>query len=151
MVDCKTNEYYTGMVTRYYQWGEWISNTFLVITTSSGVAAWAIWSDLHLLWAFVIGISQLLVLLKPFLLFPKYIKVYSDKHVTYQYLSWELEKLWYNYENKIIDDTAAFDAYDSLRTKLMDNDKFPQEVIIITHKKALSKAEAKFEDFKNQL
>ena len=90
-------------------------------------------------------------MLKPFLLFPKYIKVYGDKHVTYQYLSWELEKLWYNYENKIVDDMAAFDVYDSLRTKLMDNDKFPQEVIVITHKKALNKAEAKFEDFKNQL
>jgi|SRR5690554_27224 len=151
LVDCKTNEYYTAFVTRYYQWSEWLTNSFLVITTSSSVAAWAIWDEYYLVWGFIIGISQLIMLLKPFLLFPKYVKAYNEKNISYQYLSWDLEKLWYNYENGLNNNTQAFEEYDKIKRRLIENDKFPDEVIVILHKKALSKAERKFEQFQNQL
>jgi hypothetical protein len=151
LVDCKTNEFYSATVTRYYQWAEWILNSFLVVTTSASVAAWAIWKEFYIVWAAIIGLSQVLMLLKPFLLFPKYIKTYSEKNLTYQYTSWELEKLWYNYENGNIDDSQAFKQYDEIKKSLILNDQFPDEVIVITHKKALTKAENRFMQFKNQL
>lgn len=151
LVHCKTNEYYTSNVTKYYQWADWILNSVLVITTSSSVAAWAIWDDLYIVWGVIIGISQLLMLLKPFLLFPKYVKCYSEKNIMLQNISWELEKLWYNYENGIINEQESFQEYDKIKRKLIENDKFPDEVIIIIHDKALTKAENKFELFINQL
>lgn len=151
LVNCKTNEFYTSYVTRYYQWSEWVSNSVLVITTSSSVAAWAVWDELYVVWGVIIGISQLLMLLKPFLLFPKYVKTYSEKNISYQYLSWELEKLWYNYENSLIDESVAFVEYDKIKRELIENDKFPDEVIVIIHKKAQEKAEKKFEIYQNQL
>lgn len=151
LVHCKTNEFYSSYVTRYYQWAEWILNSILVITTSSSVAAWAIWDEYHLVWGFIIGISQLLMLLKPFLLFPKYVKAYSQKNMSFQHLSWELEKLWYNYENGLVDDGQSFKEYDKIKRELIDNDKFPDEVIVILHKRAQEKAEKKFEMYKNQL
>lgn len=151
LVDCKTNEFYSAHVTRYYQWAEWIINSILVITTSSSVAAWVIWEEYYLIWGVVIGVSQLIMLLKPFLLFPKYIKAYSEKNISYQYLSWDLEKLWYNYEKGGLDDSQALLEFDKIKQRLIENDKFPDEVIVITHNKALSKAEIKFEKFQNQL
>ena len=151
LVHSKTNEYYSAYVTRYYQWTDWIVNSFLVITTSSSVAAWILWKQFPLVWAIIIAISQLLMLLKPFLLFPKYVKTYNEKNLIFQHLSWELEKLWYNLENSIIDEQKAFDEYDRIKQKLIESDKFPEEVIIITHKKALEKAENKFLSFMNQL
>ena len=151
LVDCKTNEFYTSFVRRYYQWCEWILNSFLVLTTSASVAAWAIWDNLFILWAIIIGISQVLMLLKPFLLFPKYIKVYGDKNMIYQTLTWELEKLWYNYHNDKITEERAYEEYDVIKNKLMENDRFPDEIIIIIHKKALAKAELKTERYLNQL
>jgi hypothetical protein len=151
LVHCKTNEYYTAIVRKYYQWAEWLLNSFLVIATSASVAAWSIWKDLYILWTVIIAASQLLMLLKPFLLFPKYIKTYSEKNISYQNLSWELEKLWFNYENALINEKEAFVEFEKIKRKLIDNDKFPDEVIIITHKKALSKAETKFELFNKQI
>jgi len=151
LVECKTNEYYAAKVTRIYQWAEWISNSFLVITTSSSVAAWAIWTDLYVLWAIIIAISQILMLLKPFLLFPRYIKTYNEKAISYQYLSWELEKLWYNLENNKLNEESAFEQFDKIKQKLIENDRFPDEVILVTHPRSLSHAEKKFERFSKQL
>ncbi len=151
LVHTKTNEYYTSKVTRYYQWSEWFLNSFLVIATSSGIAAWIIWDSLEFVWIIIIGLSQILTLLKPFLLFPKYVQTYNEKNVLLQQLCWDLEKLWYNFEKNNINEDEAFHEFDKLKKKLIEVDKFPNEVIVITHKKALSQAEEKCNQYINQL
>lgn len=151
LVHFKTNEYYASYVRRYYQWAEWLSNSFLVVVTSSSVAGWAIWKDLYVLWSVLIGISQLLMLIKPFLLFPRYIKTYAEKSTSLEYINWELEKLWYKFENKKISESVAFKEYDKIKKKLIEIDRFPDEVIVYTHKKAQLKAEERLDQYLNQL
>jgi len=151
LVETKTNEYYAISVTKFYQVCEWLTNTFLVVATSAGVAAWVTWQKHPFLWIVIIGGSQLLTLIKPFLGFPKYVKTYNEKSVALQNIACDLENLWYQIErNKITEEEAERD-YNSLKKRIVETDRFPDEVIVFQHTKALIKAENRAESFLSRL
>ena len=151
LVETKTNEYYTTSVTRFYQLCEWLTNTFLVIATSTSVAAWVTWQKHPLIWILIIGGSQLVTLIKPFLLFPKYVKTYNEKSVALQNIACDLESLWYQFNREKITEDEAEQEYNAIKKRLVENDRFPDEVIVFTHKTSLNKAEARANSFLSRL
>jgi len=140
-IDSKTNENLSNLLLKRYQKLDLCINILLVLTTSSSVAAWAIWQKFPLLWALLIGISQILTLIKPYFLFHKYIKVFSEKGIQWQYNTLELEKLWYDYNNGIIDDNKASSIYFELRKKCISFDNMPDDIIFFNFNKIQVKAE----------
>jgi hypothetical protein len=116
-------------------------NIFLVLASSSSVAAWAIWKQFPLLWLFIFGISQVLVLIKPYVLFPKYIKVFNEKSIYWQELSTDLEELWHKINFKIIDEQTATDKLFELKRKADGFDNTPDDIIFFNFKRFQKNAE----------
>lgn len=142
LIDSKTNEYLSSLIVKQYQKFDLGTNIILVIATSSSIASWAIWRELPYLWATIIAISQLVTLLKPHFLFPKYIKVFYEKRIEWQNLSIELEQLWHRYENGIIDKADALNFYFTLRKKSLAFDKVSDDIIFFDFSNLQEKAES---------
>ncbi|HUW05877.1 MAG TPA: hypothetical protein VMW01_06430 [Williamwhitmania sp.] len=139
--DSKTNECFSSLILKHYQKLDLSLNLFLVFTTTSSVAAWAIWKEFPLLWALIIAISQVITIAKPYFLFPKYIKVFYEKNILWQQLSLELEELWHNTNYSIIDEPEASRIYFELRKKCIIFDKVPEDIIFFDFKNFQTEAE----------
>lgn len=139
--DSKTNECFSSLILKQYQKFDLILNLFLVFATTSSVAAWAIWKEFPLLWAFIIAISQLLTISKPYFLFPKYIKVFHEKNILWQQLSLDLEELWHKINYSTIDESEASCIYFELRRKSLVFDKVPEDIIFFDFNRFQDEAE----------
>ncbi|TKG92896.1 hypothetical protein EYV94_18150 [Puteibacter caeruleilacunae] len=117
------------------------TNIFLVFTTSSSIATWAIWKEMPLLWAGIIAISQIVTLAKPYLLFPKYVKVFYERNLQWQNISLEIEELWHKLENSIIEESVAAKEYFDLRKKSLIFDKVSEDIIFFDYTRLQDKAE----------
>lgn len=71
MVQLKAWIYYIDLYADHsYKWDKRI-NIYLAVTSSSSIAAWAIWSQCGFLWGFLIALSQVITAIKPHLPFAK--------------------------------------------------------------------------------
>ena len=141
LVDSKTNEFLSSLIVKKYQKWDLCTNIILVVATSSSIATWAIWKELPFLWATIIAISQVITLIKPYFLFPKYIKVFYEKTILWQNLSYEIEEIWHKFEKEIIDKDTALNFYFELRKRCLTFDKVPEDIIFFNFEKLQYKAE----------
>ena len=80
-----------------------IGNTysfFLALASATSVATWAIWEQYPKLWACIIGVSQVLLIAKPYIPFIKNDKEYLEMSFEFEALYLAYEKLWYEFEYK---------------------------------------------------
>jgi len=141
LADSKTNEKYSSLVVKKYQILDLITNIFLALTTSTSIAAWTIWNKFPALWILIIGISQVLMIFKPYFLFPKYIKVFNEKSIRWQQMTVDLEQLWFELNESNIDNNAASKSYFEFKRQILTFDNIPEELIFFHHKKQLTLAE----------
>ena len=80
---------------------------FLSVTSASSVGAWAIWKIYPSVFASIIGIAQILHIIKP------YIKIFGGE-ARYLHMSFDLEKLyleyeklWFSFENNKLSEEGA--------------------------------------------
>jgi len=142
LVDSRTNEILSSLIVKKYQKWDLYTNIFLVITTSLSVAAWTIWNIYPTLWALIIGLSQLMTLIKPYFLFPKYIKVFNEKSIRWQHITLELDEIWFGLNNDIIDEKKASTLYFELKKKSLTFDNVPDDIIFFNHNKIHAIAES---------
>lgn len=141
LIDSKTNEILSGLIVKKYQRRELYSSIFLATATSSSVGAWAIWQKFPSIWLIIIAVSQLLFVIKPYLLFSKYVKIFNEKSIHWQNLTIHIEKLWHNLNQKYIDEKEASDIYFELKQKSLSFDNVPDDIIFFKHKKQQDEAE----------
>lgn len=141
LVDAKTNELLSGLIAKKYKQRDLHTNILLVIATSSSIGGWSLWQSFALIWAIIIGLSQLITVLKPYLLFPKYVKVFSEKGLKWQFLTVDLEELWYEVNNYMIDSDKASERFFKLKKQSLEFDNVPNEIIFYRQEKLKRKAE----------
>lgn len=151
LLDSKTNQYLAESIVKYYQKCDLILNLFLLITTSSSIAAWVVWKQLPILWAIIIGVSQVLTIAKPYFLFPKYVKVFNEKSIYWQQLSIEIEELWSNINIFQITEEMASGEYFELKKKSINFDNFQDDIIFFNHSKFQRIAEEKCNIYLNKI
>lgn len=153
LVDAKTNDCLAGCFVRKYQKYELWTNVGLAVVTSGSVAAWAVWEQdqLKVLWAVLIAISQVLTIIKPYFLFPKYIKVFNEKGQKWQQITVELEELWHEVDNDLVDEANAKKRYFSLRKKTLLLNNMPDDIIFFRFKSLQQEAEVNCETYLNKL
>lgn len=145
LIDSKTNENFSALIVRKYQKRDLWSNIFLALVTSSSVAAWAFWDKYPSLWILIIGISQVLMITKPYFLFPKYIKIFNEKSIHWQHLTVQIEKLWHDINEEFINEKNASISYFELKQKSLTFDNLPDDLIFFNHSKQQKQAENKTE------
>lgn len=87
---------YTAKVSRRsYHIGNGYS-IFLSLASATSVAAWAVWEAVPFSWATIIGISQVLHVIKPHLPYMKSDREFIEMYHLYESTYLEYEKIWYD-------------------------------------------------------
>ena len=76
--ELKTHVIYLHNYAASSEWQDKSVNIFLAITSSSSIAAWAIWQEHQIVWAVIIASSQVATAVKPFLPFRQRLSPISD-------------------------------------------------------------------------
>lgn len=103
-----------------YKWEKRI-NIFLAITSSSSIAAWAIWSEYGFIWALLIAISQVVTAIKPHLPFSKRLEVLSRISNQLQTLFNKADFQWYKVSYGELTENEINDALFQLREQYTEN------------------------------
>jgi hypothetical protein len=72
-----------------------IINIFLAITSSSSIAAWALWKEYQFIWAFIIAASQVITAIKPLLPYKKRLSALSKLGDMLSLIALKAERDWY--------------------------------------------------------
>lgn len=120
-VDTVFKYHYLCFLLRSYQKEEKGINIFLAISSSSSIAAWAVWEELPMLWGGIIAATQVINAIKPYLAYTKIINSINSRLPTIDALVFEYAMLWNRYQTRKITEEqmeAAFEELENKRRKL---------------------------------
>jgi hypothetical protein len=99
MVQLKAWLFYIDIyVDHSYKWDKRI-NIYLAITSSSSIAAWAIWNQCGFIWGLLIALSQVITAVKPHLPFGKRLESLGKISNQLQVLFNQADYEWYKVSN----------------------------------------------------
>ncbi len=103
--------YFNSYVRSMDRWLEGL----LVVASSGAVAGWLVWTHLPWLWAAIIGLSQLVKVVKPYLPYLKEKDQLAASYVFYEKQHHAYERLWFSLENGRAEESAVFEEVQSLK------------------------------------
>jgi len=117
-------------------------NIFLAITSSSSIAAWAIWQKYQIIWAVLIALSQVITVIIPFLPHKKRLKAISELNDKIQEISLECEKNWFSVSEGLFTEKEIHELTISLKDKSFKAEKRYLKNLVLPKKNTiLSQAE----------
>lgn len=134
------------LIKKYQLWDRNV-NVFLAVTSSTSIAAWAIWKINPIFWASVIAISQVLTVIKPYFPYFKYVKEFNLRCIRLEILNIEFEKLWYRLQNKKISEDEADELYFELRKQSSEIFNFSDDTIFEVTQSIQNKANERMKYF----
>ena len=138
----KTHIVYLQKYAAHSEWWDKAINIFLAITSSSSIAAWAIWQEYQLLWAIIIAGSQIVTSIKPFLPYKHRLKAVSTLGEMMQDLCLECEKYWFQVAEGELTEKEIHDINIDLKDKSIAVEKKAlKNIVLPTNRKILNKAE----------
>lgn len=84
---------------------------FMAFTSSAGVAGWLIWANYPNVWACIIGASQVVNMVKPYLPYVKHEDLLGDNYIFLEEIHLKIDKLWSNIERDKISEDEAHDLF----------------------------------------
>ncbi|QKX17751.1 hypothetical protein [Microbulbifer sp. YPW1] len=146
--ELKTHVIYLHNYAARSEWWDKAINILLAITSSSSIAAWAIWQEYQLLWAVIIALSQVVTAIKPFLPFKQRLKPISDLNDQIQDISLDCERHWFSVAEGELTEKEIHDLYISLKDKSLKAEKKAlKDLVLPKKKKILQEAEKEAEQY----
>jgi len=99
MVQIKAWEFYLDVYAESSYKAERALNMFTAITSSTCIAAWAIWNQYNFIWALLIALSQVITAIKPYFPFSKRLEIIKALTDDVKKLFSEMEYNWYKVAN----------------------------------------------------
>lgn len=145
----KFQEIYLNLLLERFQKRDRLLNVFLVIATSSSISAWAIWKTdaLEWLWALVVASSQVVLLIKPYLNYNKYIKELNDKYYLLRRINLDYEILWMKFKYEKTTTDEVFEKYSELKRLVSEKMVFSEDMIFSENDRIYQKSKAKLKDY----
>ena len=138
----KVHVIYLHLYAASSEWWDKAINIFLALTTSSSIAAWAMWQKYQMVWAIIIAASQVITAIKPFLPYKQRIKALNELNDKMQEISLECEKGWFEVAEGELIEKEIHELTISLRYKgLSAERKALKNVILPKKEKILSMAQ----------
>lgn len=114
-----------------------ILNIVTAISTSTSIAAWAIWkSDLYIIWGSIIALSHVVQVVRPHLWFDQYHTTLHKLENELSQIAIDIEKDWYFVDNELINDEeinnkiANYEQiWNRVSYKYLENTKFTSDKI----------------------
>lgn len=142
MKELKVHVIYLHNYAAQSEWRDKAVNIFLAITSSSSIAAWAIWQRYQLVWAIIIALSQVVTAIKPFLPYKQRMKSISELNDHIQELSLECEKNWFEVAEGELTEKEIHDlAIDIKNKSLIAQQKCLKTMVLPKKSDILRKAE----------
>jgi hypothetical protein len=105
-----------------------LTSAFLALASTSSVAAWAIWKEHPAIWGGIIGISQVMQVVKPYISIIGSDKDLLEMSFEYEQLFLEYEQLWYAVCSGSIADPAVTERIAELHKKSLDIERAHKNV-----------------------
>lgn len=138
----KTHVFYLQGYAAHSDWWDKAINIFLAITSSSSIAAWAIWQEYSMIWAAIIAVSQIITAVKPFLPYKQRIKAVTELNDKLQEISLNCERNWFNVAEGKLTEEEIHNLYISLKNDSLDAEKkFLKGIVLPKNDKILREAE----------
>lgn len=94
-------------------------NIILAIASSSSIAAWAIWKELHIIWAILIAAAQVISAIKPFLPYKNRLRAVLELNNKIQILTLEAEIHWYSVSEGLFTEQEIHNLTLDLKDKIV--------------------------------
>lgn len=138
----KTHVIYLHNYAAHSEWWDKAINIFLAITSSSSIAAWAIWQEHQIVWAIIIAASQVVTAIKPFLPYKQRLKAVCELNDKIQEISLKSEKEWFSVAEGELTEKQIHDLNIQLRDEALTAEKkYLKSMILPKKEKLLKKAE----------
>lgn len=121
-------------------------NVFLAVTSSSSIAAWAVWREFTWMWPTLIAGSQVIFAVKPFLPYNQRRKAVVALSDAYQAICLQIENRWFSVAEGHLPEQQIHEETIKFRTLLLDAERKAMDGIILPRNQKLMKvaeAEAK--------
>lgn len=140
--EIKTHVIYLQKYAAHSDWWDKTINIFLAITSSSSIAAWAIWQKHSMIWAVIIALSQVITAIKPLLPFKQRLKMLNDFSDMLQEISLKCEKNWFNVAEGKLSEEEIHELYIGVKTQSIEAEhKCLKNIVLPKNKKILKEAE----------
>lgn len=140
--ETKTHVIYLHKYAAHSEWWDKSINIFLAITSSSSIAAWAIWQKYQIIWAIIIALSQIITAVKPFLPYKQRIKAISELNDRLQEISLNCERNWFAVAEGQLTEEEIHDLYIKIKNDSLDAErKYLKNIILPKNEKILKIAE----------
>jgi hypothetical protein len=117
LANVKHRAVYAHRCSEYADWFSRGYSTVIALATAGTVTGWWIWQQYSTTWAIVVGLTQILHIVKPYVPFVETQKDHLDSTYKFERLFLEYQRLWNAYERNEISDTDAEDKLYELRVK----------------------------------
>jgi len=124
-----------------------IYSFFLAFTTASSVATWAIWEKSPLIWATIVGISQILQIGKPYIPFIKNEREFIEMSLLFESLYLSYEKLWFDNEKLEKNEQIIEEQFYELRRKELDVNTQFKHIVCPEFKKLINEVNIETDNF----
>lgn len=143
LLDTKYKYFTLGLLSeKYFKYDRRI-NIFLTLASSGSIAAWAVWDKFTWIWGFVIVISQIVNLIKPYFQYSKYSKEFSQKYILLQSIVNQYEKFYFRIQYDRITEDQAFEDFFELKQEIENIIVFSNETVFDVSKTMEDKAKYK--------
>ena len=142
----KTHVIYLHNYAAHSQLRDKALNIFLAVTSSSSIAAWAIWQEYQIVWATIIASSQVVTAIKPFLPYKQRIKSVSDLNDKIQEISLKCEKEWFSVAEGELTEKEIHNLNIKLRDEALSAERKSLKNIVLPRNNSLLKAAEKEAD-----
>lgn len=147
-VQIKILIFYLGYYTESsYKWERRI-NVFIAITSSTSIAAWAIWREFDFLWAVLIASSQVIIAINPHLPFSERLKKINIFKEQLKIIYNDMEYKWFAVSNGELTDSEINNLLYKFKDKYrkMESENLKEEMLL-ENKKFVKLANEKTEKF----
>lgn len=140
--EIKTHVIYLHKYAAQSEWWDKAINIFLAITSSSSIAAWAIWQKYQIIWAIIIASSQVVTAIKPFLPYKQRIKAISDLNDRLQDISLNCERNWFAVAEGNLTEEEIHNLYIEIKNDSLEAEKkYLKSIILPKNRRILRIAE----------
>ena len=142
LCEVKTHVIYLHHYATKSEWWDKAINIFLAVTSSTSIAAWAIWKKYDIIWASIVAISQVITAIKPFLPYKQRLKAITELNDKMQELSLECEKNWFSVAEGELTEKEIHQLYIKLKEQSMKAEmKCLKGIVLPKKNRILSKSE----------
>jgi hypothetical protein len=138
----RTHVFYLHLYATKADRNDKLVNIFLAVASSSSIAAWALWQEYKLLWAFIIAAAQVVTAVKPFLPFRQRVKAVTALNDSLQTIALESERYWFHVSEGLFGDEEIHDKVIDIAGKISKAEQKCMSGVVLPHDKGiLSSAE----------